>query len=127
MYILFVAVNPVIITSPPKSVKAELYHQVTLTCEATGDLPITYQWQRDGQVLLGETSFSLVISEVAPEDRGAYTCTATNHVNNVTSEPAIVSIRGNFVKSEHICFTMHYAYYWDFLLILIYRSASVRG
>ena len=82
------------ITIPPASVKAELYYLVNLTCTATGDLPITYQWERDGHLLPGEIFSSLIIPEVNPDHRGAYTCIATNHVNSATSAPAIVSIRG---------------------------------
>ena len=82
------------ITIPPVSVKAELYRLVNLTCMATGDLPISYQWAKDGQLLPDEMFSSLVIPEVNPDHRGAYTCIASNHVNSVTSAPAIVSIRG---------------------------------
>ena len=73
------------ITIPPASVKAELYHQVNLTCKATGDSPITYQWERDGQILSGGIFSSLIIPEVNPDHRGAYRCIASNNVNSVTS------------------------------------------
>ena len=55
---------------------------VTLMCNATGDMPITYTWEmvwKEGTTLNTDTStgqFTLTVMNAA--DYGMYTCTATN-------------------------------------------------
>ena len=79
---------------PPLSVQAELDQLVNLTCEVSGDPPITYKWTRDGVVLKDEVLPYLLIQEVKPKHRGAYVCEATNELNSTTSQPGLVSING---------------------------------
>ena len=67
------------ITQSPQSVRAELYDKVNLTCDATSEVPIMYEWIKDGQMLSGHVSNSLIIPEINPEDRGVYRCIASNN------------------------------------------------
>ena len=78
----------------PMNMQAELDQSVNLTCEVFGDLPITYQWTRDGVVLPGEVLPYFFIQEVKPKHRGAYTCMAMNRVNSTCSQPGLLSING---------------------------------
>ena len=89
-------IQPVMITKSPKSVHAEINDQVNLTCLATGDPPISYRWERDGQALPGQTFPYLLIPKVNPDDRGAYVCIASNERSSRSSEPALVTIRGEY-------------------------------
>ena len=82
------------IFSHPMSIEAELDQLVNLTCEVSGDPPITYQWTRDGVVLPGEVLPYILIQEVKPKHRGAYVCVATNGVNTTTSQPGLLTING---------------------------------
>ena len=91
---------PVKITKSPKSVRAELNNEVNLTCEASGDPPISYHWERDGQILPEKVFPNLLIPRVAPKDRGAYVCIASNTWSNSSSKPALVTIRGEIVPSQ---------------------------
>ena len=79
---------------PPLSVQAELDQLVNLTCEVSGDPPITYKWTRDRVILKDEVLPYLLIQEVKPIHRGAYVCMATNNVNSTTSQPGLLSING---------------------------------
>ena len=82
------------IVSHPMSIQAELDQLVNLTCEVSGDPPITYQWTRDGVVLPGEVLSYFLIQEVKPKHRGVYVCVAMNRLNSVTSQPGLLSIIG---------------------------------
>ena len=64
---------------------------VTLTVTVSGDTP-SYQWQKDGQDLVGETSATLTIASVTAKDAGSYTCVVTNACSNVTSSPAVLTV-----------------------------------
>lgn len=44
------------------------------TLEIDSDIPVTYQWMKDGEELLGETASSLSIVNGAETQSGAYTC-----------------------------------------------------
>ena len=85
---------PVVITKSPKSAHVEMNDPVNLTCEATGDPPISYRWERDGVMLPEQVLSYLLIPSVNPEDRGAYMCIASNTWSNSSSELALVTIRG---------------------------------
>ena len=76
------------------NIQAELDQSVNLTCEVSGDLPITYQWTRDGVVLPEELLPYFLVQEVKPNHRGAYACGAMNKVNSTTSQPGLLTING---------------------------------
>ncbi|XP_029093996.1 papilin isoform X3 [Monodon monoceros] len=67
----------------PGVVDAHPGQQIRLTCRAEGFPPTSVEWQRDGQPLSSprhqlQSDGSLVISRVAVEDGGFYTCVAVN-------------------------------------------------
>ncbi|XP_059951868.1 papilin [Mesoplodon densirostris] len=67
----------------PGVVDAHPGQQIRLTCRAEGFPPASVEWQRDGQPLSSprhqlQSDGSLVISRVAVEDGGFYTCVAVN-------------------------------------------------
>ncbi|XP_055292746.1 papilin isoform X2 [Moschus berezovskii] len=69
--------------SQPGVLDARPGQRVRLTCRAEGFPPPTVEWQRDGQPLSSprhqlQSDGSLVISRVAVEDGGFYTCVAFN-------------------------------------------------
>ena len=70
---------------------------VTFSVTATGR-PLNYQWQKDGVNIvnggniLGATSSSLVIANVAETDNGEYTVIVSNILNAVTSTIATLTV-----------------------------------
>ena len=82
------------ITQPPQEETPALAQPVKLTCEAQGYPPPLYHWFQDGVKIPGATLPYLYIREVAPGDRGNYSCTATNRAGSVTSSPGLLRVKG---------------------------------
>jgi sugar lactone lactonase YvrE len=64
---------------------------VTLTATATSTVPITYQWQKDGQNIAGATTSSLVLSNIQAANLGYYTLIATNAIGSTNSSAALIN------------------------------------
>ena len=68
-----------------------------LICNVSGSEPISYQWLKDGQQLQddgrvsGSDASVLVVDPVEGNDFGGYRCNASNDVNQVLSEVAMVA------------------------------------
>lgn len=68
----------------------------TFTANANGSDPITYQWQRDGQIIVGETNKTLTISNLMLADSGILIrCIATNTYGQVSSQTALLRVTVN--------------------------------
>jgi membrane carboxypeptidase/penicillin-binding protein PbpC len=62
----------------------------TLTASAEGKY-LSFQWQKDGTDLVGETNATLVFSDFnGTQDEGNYTITVTNDFGSVISAPVEV-------------------------------------
>ncbi len=61
---------------------------------ATGSLPLSYQWLRDGTNLPGATGDAFSITNVAATDAGAYQVTVSNAFGVVTSTGAELAVFG---------------------------------
>jgi hypothetical protein len=88
------APTPPTILTPPQSVQVAHGNDVTLTVEASGTLPLAYQWYKDGGVLSGATSSALHLPRVQPGDAGAYGVVITNTVGTATGGPVSAVIDG---------------------------------
>ena len=82
------------IKQPPANTTTDLATPINLTCTAEGHPAPTYEWYKDGVLILGEIQSFLYIPEPLPEDRGNYTCKAINSLGNITSEQAKLEIPG---------------------------------
>lgn len=60
----------------------------TFTVTATGSETLTYQWQKNGVDMVGQTNASLTFAAVAVADEADYSVTVSNAFGTVTSEPA---------------------------------------
>ncbi|XP_064612926.1 titin-like [Liolophura sinensis] len=78
------------ITQDPRNVTVRLGESVTLTCLASSIPEPSYFWFMNEEMY--GTGGSLTLTAVTSEDAGEYVCVAGNHVANVTSNPAIVSV-----------------------------------
>ena len=62
---------------------------------ADGNPSPTYQWQRDGSDIAGETSASLSIASTEIADTGSYAVVVSNSEGDVTSEAAVLVVAPN--------------------------------
>ncbi|MDA1274719.1 MAG: immunoglobulin domain-containing protein [Verrucomicrobia bacterium] len=83
---------PPTIQTQPSSQSVNLLASVTLSVVATGDAPMSYQWQKNGGSIPGATGSSLTIGAVNPSDSGSYTVVVQNPGGAVTSQAAILSV-----------------------------------
>jgi hypothetical protein len=83
---------PVMITEPPPEVNISLGATLRLSCEAESNLPLTYYWTRDGNVLPQFTTNELVLAAVQRQDSANYTCVASNPVGTVESIDTSVTV-----------------------------------
>ncbi len=96
------------ITSQPETRRKCEGDDVTFTVVATGS-NLTYQWKKDGSSIPGETSNSLVIQDIAPDDAAEYTVVVDGACGNaVTSNAAelIVDQKPEMIEppsSQDIC------------------------
>ncbi|HEY5423139.1 MAG TPA: PQQ-dependent sugar dehydrogenase [Ilumatobacteraceae bacterium] len=68
----------------------------TFTVAATGEAPLSYQWQRDGADIAGATSSSYTLQAPALADDGAqFRVMVSNAVGSVTSPAATLSVTTN--------------------------------
>ena len=93
------------ITGHPTSMVVNINSTATLSCQATGSGPISYQWRRvNGEISSdraeGVNTSTLTISSVQQEDEDEYYCVASNGgVNGLqyysdTSHKAMVTLYG---------------------------------
>lgn len=79
------------ITEHPLSQQICPGQPVTFSVVATGDVA-QYQWNKNGQPILGATFYSYTIPSVLDTDAGDYTCTVIGLCKAVTSNPAMLTV-----------------------------------
>jgi hypothetical protein len=84
--------QPPVITRQPKATVAAPGAAVGFSVIAKGLAPLTYQWQKNGAPLVGQTKASLTISNVQPEDFTSYTVGITNTDGGVLSTVAMLTL-----------------------------------
>lgn len=82
---------PQIVTHPLGQTVAE-GSTVTLSANASGSAPLTFQWSKDGALIPGATGLTLTIENATYEQSGTYTFTAQNAFGAATSNPAFVCV-----------------------------------
>jgi alpha-tubulin suppressor-like RCC1 family protein len=85
---------PVHLLTQPVGQTANQGAAVVFSVSATGHLPITYQWFKNGLPIEGANLSTLNVSPVNAFDQGNYTVTVSNPVSSVTSEIATLSVAG---------------------------------
>jgi hypothetical protein len=81
---LAVVVPPAIQTNP-SSLTVKEQDPATFTVVATGSGTLSYQWQKDGNDLPGETALTLAIAAASASDQGSYRCVVTNSDGGLTA------------------------------------------
>lgn len=78
---------PAIVTQPQGQTR-RLGTEATFTVAATGALPLSFQWHKDGQAITGAIEPTYRIAAVSAADAGAYTVVVRNVSGSVTSTVA---------------------------------------
>jgi alpha-tubulin suppressor-like RCC1 family protein len=88
-----VAAPPILLT-PPASQTAEIGSTVEFYVNATGSMPLNYEWFFNSTIAItgSTTNCALLLTNVQPSLAGAYTMVVTNIAGAVTSPPAMLSV-----------------------------------
>lgn len=83
---------PPTFTTVPQATNVHAGETVILTSAATGDGTLAYSWARNGVKLDGQTSPSLTLAAIQPENAGDYTVSVTGSGGTTTSPPATLTV-----------------------------------
>ena len=83
---------PVITTQPASQTIAGTNSFQSLSVNATGTNPLSYQWYKDGTALSGATSAAYAVPGTAVSQSGSYTVVVSNSAGSVTSTAAGVTV-----------------------------------
>jgi hypothetical protein len=84
--------SPPVITQQPKSQTVMAGSAATFTVGVTGSPTLIYQWRRNGGLVPGASSPTIVINNVQAQNAGSYTVRISNFFGQVTSQPAILTV-----------------------------------
>ena len=59
---------------------------------ASGSGPLSYQWEKNGAALSGQTSATLALNNLQWSDAGSYSVIVSNTASAVTSNPAVLTV-----------------------------------
>ena len=96
IYMLYCTVG-VLVEVPPMDQSVNVNDTLLLACVVSGSEPISYQWLKDGVPLQddgrvsGSNDIMLMVEPVEGDDFGGYQCNASNDVDQVLSEVAMVA------------------------------------
>jgi hypothetical protein len=85
--------EPVIVTSPA-SQSVLLNSPLELTVGVSGGAPFSYQWIKNGAIIVGATNAVLSFSSIKFTDAGSYTVQVSNGAGTATSQPAQITVTG---------------------------------
>lgn len=86
------AAVPVTILQQPVSIAVQAGLTANFSVQTAGTSPITYQWYRNGEALIGATSNTLALPDVQPAAVGDYAVVARNPGGEVTSNIATLAM-----------------------------------
>jgi len=92
--------NPQIVKQP-ESVEVFVNNPVTFLIEATGG-QLSYQWFRNGELVEGSNSKSLIISDTSLSNAGTYYCVVSNSTGSVKSVEVILTVLTDEVKLKDV-------------------------
>lgn len=81
------------ITLQPKSVAVDEGDDATLSVDASGDAPLSFQWRFKGSLIRGATAKTYVVKAVNTANAGNYDVIVTNGSGSVPSSVATVSVK----------------------------------
>jgi glucose/arabinose dehydrogenase len=85
-----------VITTHPQDRSAAIGESVTFSVVASGNAPLSYQWQRNGLDITGANASSYTVNSVATGDNGArFRAVVSNAVGSVTSNEGVLTVTNN--------------------------------
>ena len=84
----------VVITKQPANQSVATGARLTLTIQATGNGPLTYQWRRNGVNIPGSNNPTLTVANFQPSDSGDYSVAVSDAAGALDS--AVAKIRENY-------------------------------
>lgn len=81
-----------VITTQPTSAALVTGGATTFAVVASGALPMSYQWQKNGAAISGATTTALTISNAQAADAGSYTVVVRNSFGTATSNAATLGV-----------------------------------
>jgi len=82
-----------VVTTQPANQTVTVGLQATFVIAASGSVPLTYQWLKNGVAISGATAASYTTAAVTSADNGAqFTVTVTNPAGSTTSNGALLSV-----------------------------------
>ncbi len=82
---------PRILSSPARQVTVA-GRTVTLSVLATGEGPLSFQWRKDDQPLVGATNATLVLTNIQPNQAGEYQVVVLNPAGAVATVPVPIRV-----------------------------------
>ena len=89
--------GPARIVTEPQSQSVSEGANVSFTVGADGELPLYYQWRRNGSPITGATNASYSISGVLPSQAGDYDVIVTNNISSTNSAIATLSVAADTI------------------------------
>lgn len=89
---LNVKIKPGITQQPPSTISLNAGETLTLSVDADGTEPMTYQWFKDGQPIDGANQPTYEKTNVTTEDAGTYYCKVSNECGEVNSSNTVVTV-----------------------------------
>ena len=91
------------ITTHPQSQTVSAGQPASFSVVASGSMPLSYQWQRNGVNLPGATGSSYTLQSAAAGDNGSqFRCVVSNSVGTATSNAATLTVSGNSAPTPTI-------------------------
>ena len=86
------------IMAQPSPVTLKEGEDASFSVVASGSGPLTYQWLRDGGVIVGATSAGYTVTEAVSLDNGSvYSCEISNSEGNVLSDGVVLTVLSDSV------------------------------
>ena len=111
LYFVITTALPVITKHPDDNgnITVAVGSDVTLSCEATGDGKLNYQWKRESGSFpsnrSGRSTKSLTIRNIAVSDSGQYYCEVDNGGDRVSSRRVQVTVKSRVLKNSLYSFS----------------------
>jgi hypothetical protein len=83
---------PIEISLQPMSFDAYVNEDVTLNVSAMSDMPMQFQWRKDGQNILGATQAHYALASVSAQDDAQYDVVITNGSDFIVSQSAVLRV-----------------------------------
>ncbi len=83
---------PASITANPQSITGSVGQSATFSVTASGDAPMSYQWQKNSANISGATSANFTIAIAQTNDAGSFRCIASNAYGSATSAAATLTV-----------------------------------